>query len=187
MTQHRRSTISIADALTAAAQLGGEYSVEDVESLLEVLGLAVPSPGTNTSASARSGVDPVLTPPRSPDRSLTEISEDPREQAKRIGKVRRGRPVGIIERLPSIPPASLGVSSSAPLSGSIVPLKPIPYVPPVPRRLLRNAVYALIARRRQSSRLDLQKVVEWIASCKSVKDMPAEAELSVADGGFRSC
>lgn len=181
-----RGEISIADAISTAAELG--LSGSDLQLLAELLGLR--------HARARPGqayVDeqPLLSRRRlssreqltGADESETDAGDPELIDAHQLDRhIRRHT---VVRSLPKSDPVRLP-QDAEPLIPVVVGtgLPDLPYTPPVPLVQLRAAFAKLLQRTRISHRIDVERAVDVAAERRPLSDVPREREQSLVAGAI---
>lgn len=169
----RRGPIGWADAITAASVLGLS-SAEELESLVDLLGLTVAGRDEQArEASPRH--DPAAAPARPAAERLTAPQPRPVEVA-----IPRDRRTVVTELVPE--PFGVNLEEAVPLDSPPPVMPSIPYQPPVPERMLRASLLTLLRRPRRSDELDLDKIIGRVAEQRPLSDLPRLDEQSTQWG-----
>lgn len=166
----------MADALTAAMALdvGGAPGI--LEDALRILGLLGADGVTEPPAPPTFPDEGAVTTPGRPEVAERAIPEPELPAVPLEGAV-------IIEPLPAEPAAALELTEEVePLEWLAGAAAPVPYRPPVATVLLRAAVTVLARRARLTRRVDLDTLVDRIASAHPVEVLPMLVERSIGDG-----
>ncbi|HEX8081232.1 MAG TPA: hypothetical protein VF557_13565 [Jatrophihabitans sp.] len=174
MSEENRGTVGWGDAITAAAELA-LTAAEDLDELVELLGLRAPAPGPEDDPLPEPGQveQPVDVEPAGPAWATLPPGYDdlPMAQDQRT----------FVEALSDLPVDVFG-STAAPLAPITSLTAAVPYEPPIPATLLRAAMTMLVRRDHRSDDIDLDQVIESIAEQQPLVTLPRVVEPSTQRG-----
>lgn len=169
-----RGDVGWADAVAAAAVLGASDR-EDVQRIVDLVGLA-PAP-------IRGPLEPRPTF-GSPHRSIATTSSTGPEPEVDVVDDEQFVSDGTVTEVMELParPFDYEFDLPAPLEVPPAALPAIRYVPPVPKELIRASITAVTQRPRESTQVDIERVVHLVARRQPLVALPRTNEPTNAPG-----